>query len=302
MIASKNNAMLCLIFAVACMAAAGVFVRFSHVGPAASGAWRLIIALPILIALNQRNRRDAAHKKIAWGSKDFWLLQVAGACLGLDITVWNISFFYTTLAEANLLVNLVPFIAIPMAFLFFKEKINGKFILGLAIAMVGIVLLTFSHSDHSHGAYLTPSRHIFGNLLAISAAIFYSFFIVTTKFSRGRYKAMEVIIAISPACILVLLSAAIIRGETILPHSLYGALILVGLAVTAQVFGQALVAYSVGYLSVALTSILMLLQPIISAVYAYFIFHEKLSPPQLLYIATVLVGIHWARTGLTKEK
>ncbi|MCP3679298.1 MAG: DMT family transporter [Gammaproteobacteria bacterium] len=302
MIASKNNAMLCLILAVACMAASGVFVRFSHVGPAASGAWRIIIALPILMALNQHNRRDKEHKKISWGSKDFWLLQIAGACLGLDITVWNISFFYTTLAEANLLVNLVPFIAIPMACLLFKERISGKFILGLAIAMVGIVLLMFSHSDHSHDAYLTPSRHIFGNLLAISAAVFYSFFIVTTKFSRGRYKAIEVIIAISPACIFVLLSAAMIRGEVILPHSLYGVLLLIGLAVTAQIFGQTLVAYSVGYLSVALTSILMLLQPIISAIYAYFIFHEKLSLPQLLYIATVLVGIHWARTGLTKEK
>lgn len=66
---------------------------------------------------------------------------------------------------------------------------------------------------------------------------------------------------------------------------------LLGLTVFSQVLGQGGLSFVLGRISVNLAAVLVLTQPVISAVFSYFIFHETLSTQEMLGICIVLIGI-----------
>lgn len=66
---------------------------------------------------------------------------------------------------------------------------------------------------------------------------------------------------------------------------------LLGLTIFSQILGQGGLSYILGRISVNLAAILVLTQPVISAVLSYFIFHETLSIQEMLGIFIVLMGI-----------
>ena len=90
--------------------ARGVFVRLSEVGPIATGGFRSLIAAPMLLLLDTGvglRRRSRARERMPL--RDHVTIALGGALLAIDLCLWNMSFFHTTLAESNLLANLVPF-------------------------------------------------------------------------------------------------------------------------------------------------------------------------------------------------
>jgi drug/metabolite transporter (DMT)-like permease len=90
---------------------------------------------------------------------------------------------------------------------------------------------------------------------------------------------------------------ALAMGETILPASATGWLVLIGLALVCQFAGQSLIAFAVAHLSASFSSVSLLLQPVAAASFAWLIFGEALATLQWLGAAAVLAGIWLARRG-----
>ncbi|EOA3904182.1 EamA family transporter [Bacillus cytotoxicus] len=67
---------------------------------------------------------------------------------------------------------------------------------------------------------------------------------------------------------------------------------LIGLAIFSQILGQGLLSFCLGKVNVALSSILVLLQPIVAAIYAWFIFTQKLTIVEVMGMLIALVGIY----------
>ena len=86
-------------------------------------------------------------------------------------------------------------------------------------------------------------------------------------------------------------------GETLLPQSALGWLKLAGLAWISHCAGQGLIAYSLAHLPAAFSSVSLLFQPVMAALFAWILLSEPLVPLQMAGGAVVLVGIHLARRG-----
>lgn len=72
---------------------------------------------------------------------------------------------------------------------------------------------------------------------------------------------------------------------------------LVGLAWISHAAGQGLIAYALAHLPAAFSSVSLLFQPVMAALFAWILLSESLSPLQIAGAAVVLAGIYLARRG-----
>jgi drug/metabolite transporter (DMT)-like permease len=72
---------------------------------------------------------------------------------------------------------------------------------------------------------------------------------------------------------------------------------LIGLALVSHAAGQGLIAYALASLPAAFSSVSLLFQPVMAALFAWLLLSEALVPLQMLGGVIVLAGIYLARRG-----
>jgi drug/metabolite transporter (DMT)-like permease len=95
----------------------------------------------------------------------------------------------------------------------------------------------------------------------------------------------------------LLLPAALASGEVFFPQTTYGWLVLIGLALISHAAGQGLIAYALAHLPAAFSSVSLLLQPVMAALFAAVLLAEPLAALQIVGGLIVLAGIYLARRG-----
>jgi drug/metabolite transporter (DMT)-like permease len=269
------------------IAFAPIFVRWSEVGPVSTAFWRLFLALPLLalwVALEPR-RPGAGTMDRGPG-----IAVLAGLFFAADLAVWHWSIRLTSVANATFLANLAPVAVTLGAWLLLGERARPLFFAGMLLALAGAALLM--------GANLGgPGAVLLGDGLGVATALFYAGYQLCVKCLRDTQSTARIMLASGIACAAALLPAALIMGETILPQSATGWLVLLGLALVCQFAGQSLIAWAVAHLSASFSSVGLLLQPVAAAAFAWLLFGEALAALQWLGAAAVLAGIWLARRG-----
>ena len=269
------------------IAFAPIFVRWSEVGPVATAFWRMALALPLLAlwASLQPRRAEAParHTGIA-------MALLAGLFFAADLAVWHWSIRLTSVANATFLANLAPVAVTLGAWVLLKERAKPVFFVGMALAMTGAALLVQANVGGTGDALL-------GDALGILTAFFYAGYQLCVKRLRGAQPTARIMLVSGAACAAVLLPLALASGETVLPTTATGWLVVLALAVVCQFGGQSLITYAVAHLPASFASVSLLVQPVAAAALAWLLFGETLAALQWLGAAAVLAGIWLARRG-----
>jgi drug/metabolite transporter (DMT)-like permease len=274
-----------LLLGATCIALSPIFVRVADVGPTASAFWRVALAAPLLWPLMALAPRAGALRP-SWK-----LLLAAGFAFAGDLGFWHWSIQFTSVANSTLLANLASLFVTLAAWIFWRQRPSALFAAGLAAALVGVGLLVHTSLKFSPSALL-------GDALGLVTAIFYAGYILAVKELRDRGAATLQLMAVTTTLTaLFLLPVALASGETLLPQSAAGWLKLLGLAWISHCAGQGLIAYSLAHLPAAFSSVSLLFQPVMAAVFAWILLSEPLAPLQMLGGAVVLAGIYLARRG-----
>lgn len=277
-----------LLIGAAIIAFAPIFVRVSEVGPIMTAFWRVVLAVPMLGVLMVSTGKSTPAAPL--GRKEFVRLALAGFFFAGDLAVWHFSIHYTSVANATLLPNLAPVFVTLFGFVLFKEKVTRLFIVAMAVAISGAVILMGDSLSLS-------SQNFVGDLLGMLTALFYASYILAIGRLRARLGTIVVMFWSTVFMALFLAPAALVSGEALLPASIDGWVTLFGVALTAQVIGQGLIAYALAHLPVSFSSVSLLFQPVVATVAAWAIFGEALGPLQGLGALVVLVGVALARRG-----
>ncbi len=282
-----NRSIIGIIIAIASLASIGIFIHKSEVGPIITGFYRCLFAIPLLLIVEQFSKNKSVQIPLTTSKKKLIVLNaIAGITLAMDICIWNLSFKYTTMAEANLIVNLTPFLILPITIFYFKETVNKLIIYPLIAAAIGLFLLVFAGKSNAN-------IHVLGDLMALIAAIFYAIFVIVTKISADKGANMtRYMTIVSVYCAGVLLIAGIISQEKIIPDNLNGWLILFGLAFISQIMGQLMLARSIKKVKLQISSVLLLMQPIFAAIYGFFFFDEELASLQIIGALIILLSVY----------
>jgi drug/metabolite transporter (DMT)-like permease len=286
---SETLGLLALIAGAFAIGASGIFVRVSETGPIATAFWRGVLALPPLAAWMLIERRAAARPGAASAAPPlldpgfFW----AGLFFAGDLALWHLSLVRTSVAASTLEANCAPIVVTALAWLLWGERPRLGFLLAIALALAGVVLIV---SPHLHWG-----RGLAGDALGLGAACAYGAYIFVVARLRARHSTGTLMFASTLVYSLLLLPLAL--TEKFLPDSAHGWLLLAGCALSAQALGQSLIAYALAHLPATLGSLGLYLNVIAAAGYAWLLLGERLTPLQLLGGVIVLAGLALARAA-----
>jgi drug/metabolite transporter (DMT)-like permease len=280
-------ALVALLAGAACIALSPIWVRVSEVGPTASAFWRVALAVPLLWALLPFYPQ-AARSRVRGQWK---LFVVAGLAFAGDLAFWHWSIKLTSVANSTLLANLASIFVTLAAWLIWKQRPSATFLAGLAAALAGVALLVRSSIDFSPTA-------LAGDALGVVTAMFYAWYLLSVKGVRDLGAATLQLMAVTTAITAVFLfPVALAAGEPLLPGTEIGWLKLAGLAWISHSAGQGLIAYALAHLPAAFSSVGLLFQPVMAALFAWALLAEPLAPLQIAGGLVVLAGIWLARKG-----
>jgi drug/metabolite transporter (DMT)-like permease len=255
-----------------------IFVRLSEAGPISTAFWRVALALPVLWLFFRLPLK---------GPKLLFL--GAGIAFAGDLVFWHKSIQFTSVANSTLLANLASIFVTLAAWVLWRERPRPLFLIALALALGGVALLVHTSVDFSRTALL-------GDALGVITAMFYAWYILAVKGLRDRAAAtLQVMAVTSTLTAVILLPIALASGEQMLPTTAYGWWILLGLALVTHAAGQGLIAYALAHLPAAFSSVGLLLQPVVAAVFAWALLSEPLVPLQIAGGLVVLAAIWLAR-------
>ena len=282
-----NPALGALLAGAAFIALSPIFVRVSEAGPTATAFWRVALAVPALWALYWIKPRARSRRY----SGNWLLLAVAAMAFAADLAFWHTSIQLTSVANSTLLANLASIFVTLAAWIFLRQRPTRIFLTGLAAALAGMTLLVRTSVEFS------PTG-LAGDALAVVTAMFYAGYLLAVKGLRDRGEATLHLMAVTTTIsAIVLFPIALATGEPMLAQSASGWWILVGLALLSHATGQGLIAYALAHLPAAFSSVSLLFQPVMAALFAWLLLAEPLVPTQVAGGLVVLLGIYLARRG-----
>jgi drug/metabolite transporter (DMT)-like permease len=271
-----------LVAGAVAMAISPVFVRLADVGPFASAFWRVALALPALWAWDRMEGRHASS-----GNATLPIV-LAGLFFAGDLFFWHLSILSTTVANATFFATTAPIWVVLGGWLVLRHRAEGKTLLGLLFAVAG------------GGALIGESLQIdmtrvTGDLYGVITAVFFGGYFLAIGVARRTAGSARITFLSSVVTAAVLLVVALLFDDRILPRSLDGWLMLVALALVSHAAGQGLLAFSLGHLPTAFSSLVIFLEAIAAAAFGWIILGEELSLLQIAGGAIILFGIWIAR-------
>lgn len=279
-----SRAALAVMAGAALLGLAPIWVRLSELGPQATAFWRFAVALPILVGFALRSGPAPSRGAI-------WLLLLGGAAFGLDIGLWSEALGHTTVTNSTLLSNMTPIFAAAAGWVLWRERVSAAVLAGGGAALAGAVVLTLARAQSGEGPATSAADGLYGDGLALFSAFWYAVYLLIVRALRGRV-AIGWIMGL--ACFGSVVFAALatwVTGESFWPRTLEGWAILVCLGIVVQVGGQGLIAYGLGHLPIAVSTILLWIQPLAAAVLSWILFGEELGPLALAGAALILGGV-----------
>ena len=289
-------AFLCLLAGGCAIAFAPIFVRLSDTGPVASAFWRTALAAPLLwlilaVIPAKAGIQTKAAAASGWIPASAGMTVLAGLFFALDLGVWHWSIVWTSVANSTLLANLAPIFVTLAGWLIWKHKVTTTFLVGMVTAIAGMFVLVGPN-------FAAGGTRFAGDVLAALTAVFYGSYMLAIKVARDAGISTARIMAWSTTIsALALLPFAWLSPQPFWPSSANGWLVVLGLALVSQVLGQGLIAYAFAHLPASLSSVSLLIQPVMAALFAWLLFGEAIGAPQFVGGAVVLAGVWIARRG-----
>ena len=286
-----------LAIAVIALAFSPIFTKLSEIeiSPTATIFNRLWIATIIMagwqLIQTPKDFDPNQLKEFDFNYKEQSLLILASISATVSSILWAISFTQTSVASSTVLRSLTPLFISFGAWLILKQQFNNQFLIGLALAIVGGIVIGWD--DLQLG-----SEHLIGDGIALLSAALHGANILIIGYLRDRNcTTSRVLFWRCGFGALIVLPFVWFTNTQLFPVSLQGWLVVIALALVCQVFGQGLLVYSLKQFSSSFVGIFALLKPIFTAILAWVIFTESISVTSAIALILILLGIYLAKSS-----
>lgn len=269
-----------------------IFVRISTAPSAVTAAYRLIFVVLMMSPAvwgNAATRQEVLSLK----PKTLLLSAVSGLFLAAHFFTWFESLHHTTVASTSIICcTEVIWVAIGFC-LFLKGRLSGKALLAIAVTLLGSVLIAWSDFG---------GTGLYGDLLALIAAIAVAGYTLLGRVVRGSTSTTVYTYIVYVCCGTALLILTAVQGYSLTGYGprayLAGAL----LAVFSTMLGHSIFSWCLKFFSPTFVSASKLCEPVISSIFAAFLFGEIPGMLQILGGIIVLAGVIYYSVIEVKEE
>ena len=134
-----------------------------------------------------------------------------------------------------------------------------------------------------------------GDLFGVATGVFFGLYFLAVQAARKTTSAARLTFEATVVTAAILFVVALVAERSMLPHTLRGLAALLAMAWISHVGGQGLLSIALGRLPAAFSSLVIFLEAIAAAGFAWLILGEPVSAVQALGGLAILAGIYVAR-------
>jgi drug/metabolite transporter (DMT)-like permease len=261
-----------------------IFVRLADVGPFTSAFWRVALALPVLYLWMRISERGHTQPIKMFSRATIW----AGLGFSADLFFWHLSIVTTTVADATFFATTAPVWVVLFGWLIFRKRASAAVLVGLGLCILGGAALLAQSFQMKVGTAL-------GDIYGLITGIFFGLYFLAVQAARERNAAARVAFEATAITAALLLVAALGLEHRLLPQTLKGVAALIALAWISHAGGQGLLTVALGRLPAAFSSLVIFLEAIAAACFAWAILGEPVTLIQAGGGLAILAGIYVAR-------
>jgi drug/metabolite transporter (DMT)-like permease len=270
------------------IAFSGILVRLADVTPETAAVFRCLYAVPVLALLAWRE--DQRFGRRTWRERRLGL--AAGGFFAADLIFWHHAIADVGAGLATVLGNLQVVLVAFIAWALLHERPANRMFVAVPMALLGAVMISGLLEADAFGDH--PGR---GTVFGVLTTIAYSGFILVLRSSNtnidrpaGPLCDATAVAAVGAAVV----GASYGKVDLVPTWPEHGWLLL--LALTSQVVGWLLISISLPRLPAAVTSLLLLVQPVSSVILAAIILGEDPTLLQIGGVALILAVVVYATT------
>ena len=272
-----------LAFGAMAMGISPIFVRLADVGPFASAFWRVTLALPLLwlwMRWAEGGERTAPRFSLP--------VVFAGVAFAGDLLFWHSAILRTSVANATFFATTAPIWVVAFGWMLFGQKAGRETMIGLALCLIGGAALVAQSLRLRHEGAL-------GDAFGVATGLFFGLYFLAVEAARRRTRAARVTFELSMVTAAVLLVVAVAAEGKLAPSSLAGVAALLGMSWVSHAGGQGLLSVALGRLPATFSSLVIFLEAVAAALFAWALLGEPISGVQAVGGALIMAGIYVAR-------
>ena len=246
-------------------------------GPLGVSFARLALAaVPVLLVAALRGKLRPIDRPTEWR------LLFAGVLLALHFAAWIASLNYASVAIATLLVCTTPIWTEAYAVLR-RRRVDALAAASVLGALAGVAIVVGA-PDRANAPL--------GIALALAGGVVFGGYLLVVRATDPRYGTLAVTARTYAYAALCLgIATALARDRVPPPQDLGPWAAIVAMALFSQIFGHTALNAAVRVLSATFVSTVTLLEPVIAAVLAAWLFGERLGPPTAVGAIVILAAI-----------
>ena len=272
---------------VAAVSTGAIFVRLADAPPLAVAFWRAALASALILPFGARG----ALRELAVASPRERIAGLAaGLFLALHFATWIASLALTTVAASTVIVCSTPMWVALLTPLVTHERVGRGALAGIALSVVGAAVIGW-------GDLVLSDDALRGDALALAGALTAALYILAGRRLRPRVSLLTYILTAYGSAAVFLLAFALAGGVPLGGYEPATWGWLLALALVPQLVGHTSYNYALRWISAALVSVTMLVEPIGATLLAWWILGEVPGLATLAGGSLILFGIARVATG-----
>ncbi|MDA0575991.1 DMT family transporter [Burkholderia gladioli] len=198
----------------------------------------------------------------------------------------------TSAVAAGVITSTIPAVVALFAWIFLRERPDGRALLSIALAIVGVVAINLANG-HAPGAASAAGSSLAGNLLILGAVCCESFYVILSRRLTETLRPLDICAYTHLFGMLLMLPLGLLA----LPHFDYAAVpagtwaLVVWYALSASIFSFCLWMIGIRHVPGSLAGVFSAVLPIAAAVYGIAFLGERPTLAHGFALACVVTGI-----------